>query len=142
VTLFNFNDTSLIGSGNNGVNGVGIDLPDFTPDPQQLNHNPRDGKSYFNTSLFSLPALGTSGTSPRRFFYGPGIENFDLALLKNTHLTESKSLEFRLESFNTFNHAQFYGSNSVDGNISSATFGNVLSSAPPRLAQVALKLHF
>jgi hypothetical protein len=113
VTLFNFNDTSLIGSGNNGVNGVGIDRPDFTPGPLPLNHNPRDDKSYFNASLFSLPALGTPGTSPRRFFYGPGIENFDLALLKNTHLTESKSLEFRLETFNAFNHAQFYGANSV-----------------------------
>jgi hypothetical protein len=57
-------------------------------------------------------------------------------------LTESKSLEMRLEAFNLFNHAQFYGPNSVDGNISSATFGHVVSAAAPRLVQIALKMVF
>ena len=38
-----------------------------------------------------------------------------MALLKETHVSESKVLEFRLETFNTFNHAQFFGANSVDG---------------------------
>ena len=53
-------------------------------------------------------ALGTQGNARRRFFYGPGINNFDVALHKMTRLTETKSLEFRFEAFNTFNHAQFY----------------------------------
>ena len=39
-----------------------------------------------------------------------------MALLKNLRLTESKSLQFRLEGFNVFNHAQFFGPQSVDGN--------------------------
>ena len=43
-----------------------------------------------------------------------------MALLKNLRLTESKSLQFRLEAFNVFNHAQFFGPQAVDGNISSA----------------------
>jgi len=47
-----------------------------------------------------------------------------------------------LEAFNEFNHAQFYGPASVDGNIGSATFGNVVSAAPPRLLQVAVEFHF
>jgi hypothetical protein len=62
---------------------------------------------------------------PRRFFYRPGIVNFDLALLKGQRLTESKRLEMRLETFNTCNHAQFFGANAVDGNINSSTFGRV-----------------
>ena len=57
-------------------------------------------------------------------------------------LAESKTLDLRLEAFNAFNHAQFYGPNSVDGNISSATFGHVVSAAAPRLLQVAVKLVF
>jgi len=61
---------------------------------------------------------------------------------KTTKLTESKSLEFRFETFNTFNHAQFYPNGSVDGNINSATFGHVLKAAPPHIGQVALKLTF
>ncbi len=43
----------------------------------------------------------------RRFFSGPGINNFDMALLKDTRITESVSAQFRAEAFNVFNHAQF-----------------------------------
>jgi hypothetical protein len=63
-------------------------------------------------------------------------------LLKSLALTESKSLQFRVEAFNAFNHAQFYGPSAVDGNINSSTFGQVLSAAPPRLVQVGAKFIF
>jgi hypothetical protein len=46
-----------------------------------------------------------------------------MALLKNLRRRESKSLQLRLEAFNVFNHAQFFGPQAVDGNISSGTFG-------------------
>jgi hypothetical protein len=142
VTLFNYGDNSLLGAEPNGINNFGVDEPDFTPGPLNLNHNPRNGQPYFNTSLFSLQPLGTPGNSPRRFFYGPGINNFDMALLKTVRLKESTSLQFRLEAFNVFNHAQFYGPASVDGNINSSTFGQVVSAAPPRLMQAGVKLEF
>ncbi len=86
--------------------------------------------------------MGSPGTSKRRFFYGPGLDNYDMALLKNVHLTESKSLQFRIEAFNIFNHAQFFGPQSVDGNINSSTFGDVVSAQPPRLVQLAAKFNF
>jgi Carboxypeptidase regulatory-like domain/TonB dependent receptor len=142
VTLINPNDTALIGSFNNGVNGNGFSDLDVASGPLEINHNPRNGQPYFNTSLFSLPALGSPGNASRRFFYGPGMNNWDMALLKDTALTESKSLEFRLETFNTFNHAQFFGPNSVDGNINDTTFGQVISAMSPRLMQAALKFRF
>jgi hypothetical protein len=142
VTLINPNDTALIGSFNNGVNGNGFSDLDVASGPLDLNHNPRNGEPYFNTSLFSLPTLGSPGNASRRFFYGPGMNNWDMALLKDTPLTESKSLEFRLETFNTFNHAQFFGPSSVDGNINDSTFGQVISAMAPRLMQAALKFRF
>ena len=142
VTLYNNNDTSLLGTIPNGINNNGVDTPDFTPGNLQINTNPRNGRTEFNTALFSLPPLGTLGTASRRFFYGPGIENFDVALLKNLHLTESKSLQFRVEAFNAFNHAQFYGPAAVNGNISSADFGQVVSAAPPRIVQLGAKFSF
>jgi len=52
------------------------------------------------------------------------------------------NFEFRFETFDTFNHAQFDGSGSVDGNINDATFGKVLKAAPARISQVAVKLLF
>jgi hypothetical protein len=142
VTLVNLGDNSLLGSEPNGVNNFGVDEPDFTPGPLSLNKNPRNGANYFNTALFSENALGTPGTSKRRFFYGPGMDNYDMALLKNVKLTESKSLQFRLEAFNAFNHAQFFGPQAVDGNISSSTFGQVINAASPRLVQLGMKFFF
>ncbi|MGO9339258.1 MAG: carboxypeptidase regulatory-like domain-containing protein [Terracidiphilus sp.] len=143
VTMTNNGDDSLIGTNPNGVNNSSIDQPDFNGAPIRLNHNPRvNGINYFNTAAFSMNALGTPGNATRRFFFGPGADNYDMALAKNLPLTESKSLLFRVEAFNVFNHTQFNGPGSVDGNIGSSTFGNAISAAPPRILQGALKFNF
>ena len=65
-----------------------------------------------------------------------------MTLEKNLRLAEAKSLEFRLEAFNTFNHAQFYGPASVDGQIEDPNFGQIVSAAAPRLVQLAAKFTF
>jgi hypothetical protein len=142
VTFTNASDNSLLGTQPDGVNGLGADLPDMTPGPLNLNHNPRNGLPYFNTSLFSLQPLGQIGSAPRRLFYGPGVQNFDMALVKSVSLGEMKALQLRLETFNTFNHAQFFGPASVNGEITSSAFGQVISASAPRLVQLAAKLLF
>jgi hypothetical protein len=142
VTISADGDNSLMGSIPNGVNLHSLDLPDFTPGPLNLNHHPQNGLSYFNTSLFTPNVRGTPGTASRRFFYGPGTFNSDLALLKSFRLNESKAVEFRLETFNTFNHTQFFGPAAVNGDKSSSLFGQVVNAAPPRLMQAALKFTF
>lgn len=144
VTFQSFGDNALVQVQNNGVNSVSIDLPNYNPNlgPLNINHDPRKNPLAFNTGLFSPNALGTFGTSSRRFFYGPGINNYDMVLRKTARVTESSSLEFRFETFNTFNHAQFDGAGAVDGNRDSTTFGKILKSQPGRISQVALKLNF
>lgn len=143
VTMVNNGDNSLIGTNPNGVNNSSIDEPDYNGAPLRLNHDPRQhGYNYFHTGVFSMNALGTPGNAKRRFFYGPGADNFDMALAKNLPLTESKALLFRIEAFNVFNHTQFNGPSAVDGNIGSTTFGNVINAAPPRILQAAIKLTF
>jgi Carboxypeptidase regulatory-like domain len=142
ITLLNYGDNSLLGAEPNGINNYGVDEPQYTPGSLDLNSNPRNGRSYFNTALFSLQALGTPGNARRRFFYGPGLDNYDMALMKAVPLTESKSLQFRLEAFNVFNHAQFFGPTSVNGNMNSSTFGQVVGAGSPRLMQAAVKLVF
>ena len=140
VTLVNNNDTSLLGTAPNGINNNGIDEPEFTEGDLRINHRP--GRSAFNTSLFSLPALGTLGNARRRFFYGPGVDNTDLALSKVTALHEATTLELRAEAFNVFNHGQFFGPAAVSGNISSANFGQIQTASPPRLMQLAARVRF
>jgi len=144
VTLSADGDNSLQGSIPNGVNNKSLDLPDITPGPLNLNSHPQDnGLLYFNRSLFSDNALGTPGTSSRRFFHGPGAFNTDLALARSIHLTETKALELRLEAFNVFNHTQFFGPGAVNGDVDNAKlFGHVVNAAPPRLMQLALKYAF
>jgi hypothetical protein len=143
ITMINNGDNSLIGTNPNGINNSSIDEPDYNGGSLRLDHNPRaHGNNYFDTGDFSPNALGTAGTAKRRFFYGPGADNYDMAVAKNLPLTESKSLLFRVEGFNVFNHTQFNGPGSVDGDIGSSTFGNVISAAAPRILQGAVKFAF
>ena len=142
VTLTNASDNSLLGTQPDGVNSYGVDLPQVSPGPLRLNNDPRNGLAYFNTSLFSLQPLGDPGNAARRMFYGPGMANFDIALSKTIRLAEGKALQLRLETFNTFNHAQFFGPAAVNGEITSSAFGQVVSAAAPRLVQLGVKLSF
>ena len=142
VTLYNYGDNSLLGAAPNGINNYGVDEPQYMTGPLELNGDPRNGHPYFNTALFGLQPLGTPGNAKRRFFFGPGSNNYDMAMLKYMPITESKNLQFRLEAFNIFNHAQFCGPSSVNGNINSASFGQVVSAAAPRLMQAAIKFNF
>ena len=134
VLMEEVDDNSLIGS----FGGYPIDTPNFTPGNLQHN-NPRSGQAYFNPSLFTPEAIGQVGTAARRFFHGPGLNNFDIALLKDTHITESKLLELRFEWFNIFNHAQF---GTPVGSINNSLFGYVTTADNPRIGQVALKIIF
>jgi hypothetical protein len=143
VTMINNGDNSLIGTNPNGVNNSSIDEPDYNGGPLQLNGNPRtNGNNYFDTTAFSMNALGTPGNAKRRFFHGPGADNDDMALAKSLTLADSKTLLFRVEAFNVFNHTQFNGPGAIDGNIGSSTFGNAISAAPPRILQGAVKFNF
>jgi hypothetical protein len=143
VTMINNGDNSLIGTNPNGVNNSSIDEPDYNGGALHLNRNPRtNGHNYFDTTTFAMNALGDPGTSKRRFFYGPGADNYDMAVAKNLPFTESKALLFRVEAFNVFNHTQFNGPQAVDGDIGSSTFGQAISAASPRILQGALKFSF
>jgi hypothetical protein len=142
VTMHNDSDRSLSGLQRNGVNNTwGLDTPNVLPGSLQLNGNPHNGP-YFNTSLFGFQPLGEVGSAKPRFFYGPGMMNVDLSAQKRIELTENKTLDFRMDAFNVFNHPQYFGPDSVDGDISSGTFGRIVNAQNPRLLQAALKFRF
>jgi hypothetical protein len=134
ITISENDDNALI-----GANAVPVDVPNYSGGPVLADTNPRHGNAYFKTTSFSNEQLGQFGTSRRRFFHGPGLNNFDMALLKNTKITESKELQLRIEAFNLFNHAQF---KNPDGEINSGSFGIVNAAREPRIMQVALKFLF
>ena len=134
VTLLENDDNSLCGCSNS-------DVPNYNGQPIHFLDPRKPGHLFFDPSSFSHEALGTFGNAKRRFFHGPGINNWDLALHKNTLIGERMALEFRAEFFNVFNHAQFMNPGSVIGEIN-GNLGQVTSARDGRIGQMALKFSF
>jgi hypothetical protein len=145
ITMYESDDNSLCGCfGEGGIlyanQDSGQDFPNYDGKPI-AKFNPRNSPShaYFDTSHFTPEDLGTTGNSSRRFFGGPGLNDFDVSLHKVTKINERVGTEFRAEFFNVFNHAQF---ENPLGNINAATFGQVTSARDPRIGQIAIKAFF
>ena len=76
------------------------------------------------------------GSNGRNTLFGPGLVNFDFAVLKDTVITERLRLQFRAEFFNIFNHANFQAPN-IDAGTS--TIGFAPNPIPVTLTQTATK---
>ncbi len=134
------------GTGGNVCNTI----PNCTvrPDFSGSKSYPKTADSWFSTAGFSPAAPGTFGTLPYNAFRGPGRNNWNLSLFKTFMINEERGskIEFRAESFNTWNHTQFNNvSNAVSfdagGNISN-NFGQVTTAHDPRVFQLGLKAYF
>ena len=120
---------SILGFGAN-------DRPNLVGNP---NASARTTLEWFNTAAFAFPAPGTFGNAGRNILDGPGFQNVNASLVKNTVLTEGVNLQFRAEAFNLFNHPNF---NLPDNFLGSPTFGRITSSRDPRRIQFGVKLLF
>jgi hypothetical protein len=139
VQLSENDDNSLLGAFN-----ANVDVPSYANNGTTLyeNKNPRKGLPYFTPGFFQPEPVGQVGNAMRRYFSGPGLDNYDMALLKSTTITESTKLQFRAEAFNVFNHTQFKNPNGTVNNTGLGGFGYVTSAQDPRIMQVALKFLF
>ncbi|HEY3103864.1 MAG TPA: carboxypeptidase regulatory-like domain-containing protein [Pyrinomonadaceae bacterium] len=110
----------------------------------------------YDPTAFGNPALGTYGNSGRAIFRLPGRNQTNLSLIKNFYLNKEKAryIQFRAESFNVFNHTQFF-LEGVNGNvlgsspcvpggtaICTSTTGRPGSTRNPREFQFGLKMYF
>jgi hypothetical protein len=98
----------------------------------------RTPERWFDTSAFAMPAAFTFGSAPRNGVVGPGYANLDLALAK-TWTMGGTQLEFRWETLNVFNRANFDLPNRIFGN---QNFGRIFSAQRPREMQFGLRLMF
>jgi len=120
--------------------------------------DPRKTGNWFNPSAFApvtcetatnlCPGNGVSPTSvaaygnaPRNVLRGPGLNDWDVTLFKDTQITESKKLELRIEFYNVFNHVQF-DPNGVITDILQTNFGAATLAFHPRRIQLAGKFYF
>src|SRR3989441_1604966 len=81
--------------------GAKLGAPDMSFDPRPL----------------ALPEPGPYGNLGRNTVIGPGLANFDFALVKNIAFLETKSVQFRAEAFNLFNHANFNRPGALQENV-------------------------
>jgi len=138
----NGNRAQLVGDPNAGLKGT-ID--------------PVSGLPFlYDPTAFANPALGTYGNAGRAIFRLPGRNQTNLSLIKNFYWNREKAryFQFRVESFNVFNHTQFFlesangnvlgGSACVPGGIAvcTSTTGRPGSTRNPREFQFGLKLYF
>lgn len=129
----------------------------------QLAHGERTFDRWFNTEAFALPNLpyetspgsndwvidpGNAPISPVR---APGQNNWDITLMKKFPLkSESRSLQFRFEFYNAFNHTQFSGieTYAVFNDTTAgfpqvnSDFGRVTSTRQPRVIQLSIRFEF
>ena len=88
-----------------GLNDTfGTNRANLVGDP---NSGERTVTQWFNTAAFAQPAAGALGTLGRNTERGPGVNNLDLAAVQELRSRHGVRLQFRLESFNAFNHTQF-----------------------------------
>ena len=83
--------------------------------------------------------LGQFGNAGRNIAQGPGLQQWDFSALKNFRITEGKTIQFRGELFNIFNHANL---GLPQNDLNSPNFGQIQTSQPGRLVQFALKFLF
>jgi hypothetical protein len=96
---------------------------------------------WFDPNTFAFESLGTFGNAGRNLLRGPGINNFDFALMKDTRITESTRVELRFEFFNLFNHTQFDPAG-ISTDINGGDFGREFQAYDPRLIQLGAKFYF
>lgn len=146
VTIVETDDQSLLGTAFGGPIILPVDTPNLIGSVHTTDPRNTTSRFYFNPSAFGQPTLGSEGTSRRRFFHGPGINNWDFALIKNTAISERSNLQFRAEFFNIFNHTQFLNPSGIisgfTNGLPNAPFGEVSQAQAPRIGQLSLKLSF
>ncbi len=137
--------TPQTGSNQSG-NGGGGDRPSVNPafTGKAILGSP---DLWFDPKAYILPMPGTFGNLGRGVLRGPGLSEVDLSLFKDISLTERVHLQFRAESFNLLNHANFSppGGSVFGGSGTISPSAGVITttgSKTSRQIQLGLKLNF
>ena len=126
-------------TGNDRANTGSTNRPDLVSG-QDPDSGPKTIDQWFNTAAFVQQAQFAYGSAVRNSITGPGIFNFDMSILRNFALGGSKTLQFRLEAFNTFNQPVW---NDPNTSVTSPQYGQINSTRKPmRELQLGVKFGF
>jgi hypothetical protein len=120
--------------------GGGQDRPNATGEPVELPRDQRTIQRWFNTNAYVMQPAGTWGNVGRNTVTGPGITNVDASIIRNFRINDSKTVQFRLEAFNAFNHPIWDDPNT---SLTSPNYGTITNTRKPmRELQLGLKFVF
>jgi hypothetical protein len=142
LTLQSGGPITVLAGNDRSLTGIGLDRAVLTgqqPYSSGPCANTAPCVSALNPLAFALPPLGTFGTIGKGSLRGPGIFNWDMEIAKMFPITERVRIQFRVEYFNIFNHANFMN---PAASFAGAGFGNITAAADPRIAQMAFKVYF
>jgi hypothetical protein len=114
----------------------------------KISRGDRTFDRFFNIDAFGRPPQGYYGNSPVFPVRGPGLNNWDLTLMKQFRLwNEASRLQFRSEFYNAWNHPNFsyvdtYALFDESGKIANPTFGQINGARSSRVIQLSLRLTF
>ncbi len=135
----------------------GVDMTDTQFGPTPTWFNPAMLQQPYLSQYYSNGEPGMFGYEGRNVLTGPGRNNWDMALLKDFQAPwfngEHSTFQFRLETFNTFNHPQWNGVNAFcggetpfgapcSGNANNYQNGQVSGAWQPRIVQLGMKFIF
>ena len=141
-------------SSDNSGTGEKYQRPNFVGNPfQGVTHSTivSSGIQWINPAAFATPARGTYGDLRRNQIFGPGFEDVDLSVFKNTKLWDRATLQLRAEMFNLFNRNNYaqpggtFGSSSfgkVSDTIGDANGSPGIGPGEPFNTQIAIKVLF
>src|SRR5580765_5003110 len=94
---------------------------------------------FFNTTAFTLPALGTYGDASRNIIVGPAGHQLNGTLVRDIRLSGNRAMTLQINANNILNTVQWQ---TIDTDFNSPTFGHILSVKPMRTATVTMRFRF
>ena len=95
--------------------------------------------AFFNAAAFAVPDLGLFGDSARNTVVGPGARQLNAVFTRDVRLTGTRVVSLQVNATNLLNTVQWA---SVDTNVNSPTFGQVLSVRPMRSVTVNVRFRY
>ncbi|MDQ6708397.1 MAG: hypothetical protein M3Z85_20760 [Acidobacteriota bacterium] len=151
------NPVNIVTTNTSLTGGPAVVRPDILgPVPTGFHPAGNGNIQYFPSLACTAPTAGCLfvaanhfGNLGRNVIIGPGFQNIDFSLEKNTRVTEKTNLQFRADFFDMLNHPNFGQPNRTVSTAAGNTFGQISNTRFPvgdsgssRQIQLAMKFIF
>jgi hypothetical protein len=124
--------------GDYNADGDNLDYPNVANYDMRRSLDDYLTNGVFAANQFSAPAPGTEGNQRPQQFRQPNFAETDIAVHKNTRVTDRIAFQVRFEFYNIFNNKNLF----LENDLASSGFGKAISQQLPRWWQIGARLTF